>query len=114
MGIWLFRAGKRGEFEEKFLTDGRIYLTWNDLNIDLKEYKSRGRLLQKLQGIYSGEKINTLKNWASQIYPIAHRMDIGDWVVLPSKRTSTIHIGKITGEYQYAEQNGVPIIIIER
>lgn len=61
MGIWLFRAGKRGEFEEKFLTDGRIYLTWNDLNIDLKEYKNRTRLLQKLQEIYSSEKINTLR-----------------------------------------------------
>lgn len=108
MGIWLFRAGKRGEFEEKFLADGKIYLTWNDLNIDLKEYKSREKLLQKLQEIYSGEKINTLKNWASQIYPIAYRMKIGDWVVLPSKRTSTIHIGKITGEYHYAEQNGSP------
>ena len=76
MGIWLFRAGKRGEFEEKFLTDGRIYLTWNDLNIDLKEYKNRTRLLQKLQEIYSSEKINTLRNWACQIYPIAHRMEI--------------------------------------
>lgn len=49
MGIWLFRAGKRGQFEEKFLADGRIYLTWNQLNIDLNQYKNRERLLQKLQ-----------------------------------------------------------------
>lgn len=108
MGIWLFRAGKRGEFEEKFLTDSRIYLTWNRLNIDLNQYKNREKLLQKLQEIYPSEKMNTLKNWASQIYPIAHRVEIGDWVVLPSKRTNTIHIGKVTGEYQYAEENGSP------
>ena len=108
MGIWLFRAGKRGQFEEKFLTDSRIYLTWNRLNIDLNQYKNREKLLQKLQEVYPSEKMNTLKNWASQIYPIAHRVEIGDWVVLPSKRTNTIHIGKITGEYQYAEENGSP------
>jgi restriction system protein len=35
MNIWLFRAGKNGEYEEKFLTDNRVYLTWNDLNFDL-------------------------------------------------------------------------------
>lgn len=108
MGIWLFRAGKRGQFEEKFLTDSRIYLTWNCLNIDLNQYKNREKLLQKLQEVYPSEKMNTLKNWASQIYPIAHRVEIGDWVVLPSKRTNTIHIGKITGEYQYTEENGSP------
>ncbi|MCI8507673.1 MAG: restriction endonuclease [Lachnospiraceae bacterium] len=108
MGIWLFRAGKRGQFEEKFLADGRIYLTWNQLNIDLNQYKNRERLLQKLQEVYPSEKMNTLKNWASQIYPIAHRVEVGDWVVLPSKRTNTIHIGKIMGEYQYAEENGSP------
>lgn len=39
MGVWLFRAGSNGEFEEKFLTDNRVYLTWNNLNIDLKDYK---------------------------------------------------------------------------
>ncbi len=94
MGIWLFRAGRNGEYEEKFLNDNRIYLTWNNLNIDLTEYKDREKLLHMLEQIYSSEKINTLKNWASQIYPIAYRMEIGDWVVLPSKRTSTIHIEK--------------------
>lgn len=108
MSIWLFRAGKNGEYEEKFLTEGRIYLTWNDLSIDLKKYEERETLLQKLQNLYSSEKVNTIKNWASQIYPIAFRMEIGDWVVLPSKRTSTIHIGKITGEYCFAEENGNP------
>lgn len=108
MGIWLFRAGSNGEFEEKFLTDNRVYLTWNNLNIDLKDYKDRQKLLHKLEKIYSSEKLNTIKNWASQIYPIAHRMQIGDWVVLPSKRTSTIHIGKIISEYQYEEENGSP------
>ena len=101
MSIWLFRAGKSGEYEEKFLSDSRIYLTW-------KDYKDRTAHMQKLQELYPAEKVNTLKNWESQIYPIAHRMQVGDWVVLPSKRTSTIHVGKVVGEYTYDETNGNP------
>lgn len=108
MSIWLFRAGKNGEYEEKFLTDNRIYLTWNDLNINLQGYADRAKHLEKLQELYPSEKANTIKNWESQIYPIAHRMEIGDWIVLPSKRTSTIHIGKIIGEYTYDVSCGNP------
>lgn len=108
MSIWLFRAGKNGEYEEKFLNDNRIYLTWYDLDIDLNNYKDRKVHLQKLQELYPTEKMNTLKNWESQIYPIAHRIQIGDWIVLPSKRTSTIHIGKVIGDYTYDKNNGNP------
>lgn len=108
MSIWLFRAGKQGEHEEKFLTEGRVYLTWNDLRIDLKEYSEREKLFEELRHIYPQDKENTLKNWLSQIYPIAHRVKLGDWIILPSKRTSTIHIGKIIGKYVYDESLGNP------
>jgi len=101
MSIWLFRAGKNGEFENKFLSDKRIYLTWNDLQVDLSKYADRSKLLEKLQVLYAGEKANTIRNWAAQIYPIAHRIEKGDWIVLPSKVSSTIHFGKVTGDYVY-------------
>ena len=35
MSIWLFRAGRNGEYESRFLEDKRIYLTWDGLNVDL-------------------------------------------------------------------------------
>ena len=73
MGIWLFRAGKRGQFEEKFLTDSRIYLTWNRLNIDLNQYKNREKLLQKLQEVYPSEKMNTLKIGLPRFIPLRTR-----------------------------------------
>ncbi len=99
MSVWLFRAGKNGEFEDKFLNDKRIYLTWDNLKEDLSKYQDRERLLEKLKELYGSEKMNTIRNWASQIYPIAHRIEKGDWIVLPSKRTSTIHFGKVVGDY---------------
>jgi restriction system protein len=45
---WLFRAGKQGEYENKFLDEGRIYLSWDDLNINLKEIESKESLYKRL------------------------------------------------------------------
>ena len=101
MAIWLFRAGKSGEYENKFLSDGRIYLTWDDLNINLEEYADRQNLLDTLLERYDYAKRNTVRNWLGQIYPIAHRVKTGDWVVLPSKIKSAIHIGEVTGDYTH-------------
>ncbi len=101
MSIWLVRAGNKGQYEDKFLSDKRIYLTWGSLDVDLKKYKNREKLLQIIADIYSSEKPNTIKNWASQIYPFAHKIQIDDWVVLPSKVSSTIHFGRVLSEYVY-------------
>ena len=39
MAIWLIRAGKYGEHEDRFLNNNRIYLTWGGLEaIDLGVY----------------------------------------------------------------------------
>ncbi|PPB02414.1 restriction endonuclease [Brevibacillus laterosporus] len=108
MSIWLFRAGSNGEYESKFLNDKRIYLTWDDLDINLKNFNKKEDLYMFLVDKYDLEKEKTAINWASQIYPIAHRMEIGDWVVLPSKINRTIHFGKIVGDYNYDKSLGSP------
>lgn len=33
MPIWLVRAGSHGEHEQKFVQEGRIYLTWEGLDV---------------------------------------------------------------------------------
>lgn len=60
MSIWLFRAGKHGEFEEKFLTDKRVYLTWNDLDFDLSSIEKKQDLYKKLVDHYDLEKEKTV------------------------------------------------------
>ena len=99
MALWLFRAGSSGEYESKFLNDNRIYLTWDALNVSLNSFKDKQNLIDYLMNDYGAEKIARARNWASQIWPIAHEMKKGDWVILPSKIKSAIHIGEITGEY---------------
>lgn len=106
--LWLNRAGRNGEFENKFLTDSRIYLTWYDFDVDLGEIKSQEELYKILISKYDLEKEKTAINWASQIWAFAHKMKIGDWVVLPSKINRTLHFGKITSNYVFNEKLGNP------
>ncbi|MBW1716642.1 MAG: restriction endonuclease [Deltaproteobacteria bacterium] len=99
MAIWLFRAGKLGEYENKFLTENRIYLTWDKLNVDLEQVKDKTALYDVLKEYYPNAKPGAIRNWTGQVWPIAHEIEKGDWVVLPSKLKSSIHIGEVIGPY---------------
>jgi restriction system protein len=101
MAIWLFRAGKSGEYERRFLTEGKIYLTWEELNKDLRLLKTKIDLYNTLFATYPKAKRGAIRNYTGQVFPFANTMNIGDWVVLPSKLKSAIHFGEIKGDYEY-------------
>jgi restriction system protein len=99
MAIWLTRAGSAGEYEQRFLDENKIILTWDDLNQDLSKVDTREDLINLLNEVFPDNKIGRIRNWAGQIWPIAKVMQKGDWVILPSKKKASIHIGEITGDY---------------
>lgn len=105
MAIWLIRAGKNGAYEEKFLQDGRVYVTWDCLDINLAKLAQRSELATEMTERYPDAKSKTIVNWVSQVWPFAHVIQKGDLVVLPSKTQPLIYIGEITGDYQ-ASLNG--------
>ena len=92
MSIWLVRAGTNGQYEEKFLNDNKIYLTWDSLNHDLNSINSKESLSTILSELYNLEKPKTISNWLSQIWAFSKRIQKDDWIVLPSKLTRTINI----------------------
>ncbi|MBK5303799.1 MULTISPECIES: restriction endonuclease [Gammaproteobacteria] len=108
MAIWLVRAGSTGEFEDKFIGEGRVYLTWDRLDADLSGLKQREHVQALLTERYPDAKAKTLQNWSSQIWPFAQRMQIGDWVVLPLKTQPVVYIGEIVGDYQFAGEGPTP------
>ena len=108
MELWLTRAGSHGEYKQKFLEEGRIYLTWEELNADLGKLDDRQELMQLLERTYPEEKVKRLMNHASQIWPFAHSMQPGDWVVLPSKKQPVVYVGRITGDYTHAPAGPEP------
>ncbi len=41
MAIWLIRAGAHGEFELKFTEENRVYVTWDNLDVDISKMSDR-------------------------------------------------------------------------
>lgn len=108
MAVWLVRAGAQGQFEQKFLQENKIYLTWDDLNTPLDKMSDRQELISKLGELEPDAKPKKLSNHASQIWPFAHTMQEGDRVILPSKTQPVIYIGKITSAYHHQENGTNP------
>lgn len=102
MALWLVRAGKYGEFEEHFLKENRICLTWDDLPKDgimaVEDYSAVKKLLFEL---YPGESPKRISNWAGQIWAFVLPMKPKDWCVLPRKTKPAIAIGEILGPCAY-------------
>jgi restriction system protein len=103
MALWLVRAGSHGEHEQRFLDKNRVYLTWHGLKADLGKCRNKKDLMDLLQETYPDADKGRLKNHTNQIWAFSHRLEQGDWIVLPSKLRSAIHIGEITGGYSFDE-----------
>lgn len=108
MAIWLVRAGSAGEFEDKFIGERRVYVTWDGLDVNLANLQQREQLQAALAERYPDAKPKTLQNWTSQVWPFAQRMQVGDWLVLPLKTQPVIYIGEIVGDYQFAGEGPDP------
>ena len=91
MPMWLCRAGRYGEFENKFLEDGKVYCTWDNLSESIMQFHTKQDLQQYFVDNNPDVKVKTAMNWASQVWPFAHEMKKGEIVVLPSKIKPVIH-----------------------
>jgi len=105
MTLWLNRAGRHGEYEQKFLDEGRIYLTWSGLNCDLSKASTRPALGKILRQFYPDASKAKISQNTGQIWGFVHGMEPGDWVVLPSKMKPAIHIAEIQSPYVH-DPNG--------
>lgn len=101
MSLWLIRAGANGEYEQRFLTENRIYFNWGGLLTDLGRLPDLASFYKVFGDTYPDAKKGKVQNNARQAMQFAKLMQPGDWVALPSKFNPTIHFGKIAGPYQY-------------
>jgi len=101
MTLWLVRAGKHGQHEQRFLDTKRIYATWDGLKSDLSKAKSKEGVRDVLREVYPDSGEGRITNYSGQLWPFAHEMEAGDWVALPSKFKPGIHFGEIKGNYVF-------------
>lgn len=108
MAVWLVRAGKSGEYEEKFLNDHRVYATWHGLRRDLGALADKRQLQGVLHEFYPDWGSKRVINYASQLWPFAKEMKPGDLVVTPRKRKAAIAVGEIKGDYKFDDKADDP------
>ena len=100
MALWLNRSGRHCEHESRLIEAKRIFLTWAGLDHDLSKLADRESLMALLEKAYLRSSRSLGVQNSGQIWAFVHRMAVGDWVAVPSKR-KTIYIGEITGDYAY-------------
>lgn len=108
MALWLIRAGSEGENERKFLDEERVYLTWDELEDDLTKAKSREAVAEVMRRCLPNAGEGKLRNHVGQVWAFCTSIAPGDWFALPSKFSSTIHFGEITGPLTFDAKAETP------
>lgn len=102
--LWIVRAGKKAERELAAIEEGRLLPGFFEVG-DLNQYADRDKILEHLENVMADAKQNTLRNFAAQLNQFAHKISVGDFVVMPRKLTSGVAIGEVTGSYQYKSED---------
>ena len=94
MTAWVVRGGSRGEWEEIFLSSGRVGVDFGR-HQSVAEFGSRESLREDV--IVGGEG----RNAADQLWNFSHGIRNGDMIVLPRKRPKVIAVGRVMGDYEF-------------
>jgi len=107
MKIWGIHAGSQGEGDSLFLNKNkpRIAIGWSEVG-DLAEISAdREKYKERFSATYPTIKKGAIPTLAGVLFRFVNEMQIGDFVVYPSKMDRQIHIGKIIGNYTYVSDN---------
>ena len=108
MSIWVVRGGKFGEYENRFLNESKVYLTRDGFKTDLNKIAEQSTLRSTLDEFYPTLPSSKMSSWSDQIWSFAHDIQQKDWIIVPSKLSPVIHVGEITGGYNYEKNNSDP------
>lgn len=84
-----------------FLNDNIVAIGWRDMG-DLKQIEgSRDAFKERYNKVYPDSKKGAVANGAGMLYRFVYDVQIGDYVVFPSKIDRQINIGTIESDYIY-------------
>ena len=87
--------------EDLFLHQNVIAIGWKDMGNLSQIRADRDAFKEKYIEIYPDAKRGSIATSAGMLYRFAHEVEIGDYVVFPSKINRQINIGVIESEYEY-------------
>ena len=87
--------------EALFLKDDKIAIGWKEIG-NLREIPAnRDDFKKKYVQVYPDASKGAVATCAGMLYRFCHEVQIGDYVVYPSKSDRMINIGEITGDYEF-------------
>ena len=88
-----------------FLKENIIAIGWGELgNLSLIE-ATRDAFKAAYETAYPNAKKGNIATCASMLYRFAHEVQIGDYIVFPSKIDRKINIGVVEGNYEFSAQD---------
>ena len=103
--LWGIHGGKTGDADTIFLKKNQVALGWERIS-DLSKLKAtRDAIKEKLIEAYPERKPGYYPMATGQLFRFVHEMKEGDLIIYPSKRDKRVHIGEITGPYQYIHKS---------
>jgi restriction system protein len=99
MTVWLVRAGRDGLRERAALDQGAVFIGFDEVG-DVSAFDTKPALFEAmLRATDHGE--NTVANHTNQVWSFAKRIEVGDIVALPLKRSPEVALGVVEGPYEY-------------
>ena len=84
-----------------FLKQGKIAIGWRDMGDLTQLADSRDIVKEKLVEAYPETKKGAIPVATGMLYRFCHEVQIGDYVVFPSKTDRMVNIGEVIGQYTY-------------
>ena len=107
MTLWVVRAGSKGEQEEEVLKNNIVTIDLDSLD-DLSQYNDFDSLFGYYKKTHPREKHKgdadydkSVRLQCGEVWTFLKKIQINDFVVLSSKKTDEIFIGKILSDYEY-------------
>ena len=91
-GYWYVWGGRNGEKEQDAIKQGKIFIGWHEAG-DFSKSNNRNEI-SKLSTFSSKDHPRSINCFVNTIKP-------GDLVIMPFKKTDTVAIGKVSGDYSY-------------
>ena len=89
-----------------FLNQGLIAIGWRDFGDLTKVEATRDAFKAHYIEAYPGAKKGQIANGAGMLYRFYHDVQIGDYVIFPSKTDRKINIGTVEGDYYFQDNDG--------
>lgn len=89
-----------------FLNKGLIAIGWKDFGDLTKIDASRDAFKAHYVEVYPEAKKGQIANGAGMLYRFLHEVQIGDYVLFPSKTDRKINIGIVEGDYYFEDNDG--------